>query len=101
MHNFGSKSKLGRDCGDQRSDTDRCCGSEGSKIITSRQIGPEIREKPQVGNLLEMNQPIEAASSNSNSCGKAIEKDAVDPPQFVYLVDSKLMESMTKVEVFK
>ena len=48
-----------------------------------------------------MNQPIEAASSNSNSCGKAVKKDAVDPPQFVYLVDSKLMESMTKVEVFK
>ena len=48
-----------------------------------------------------MNRPIEASSSKSNSCGKAIEKDAVDPPQFVYLVDSKLMESMTKVEVFK
>ena len=48
-----------------------------------------------------MNRPIEASSSKSNSCGKAIEKDAVDPPQFVYLVDSKLMESMTKVEGFK
>ena len=48
-----------------------------------------------------MNRPIEASSSNSNSCGKAVKKDAVDPPQFVYLVDSKLMESMTKVEVFK
>ena len=48
-----------------------------------------------------MNRPIEASSSNSNSCGKAIEKDAVDPPQFVYLVDSKLRESMTRVEVFK
>ena len=44
-----------------------------------------------------MNRPIEAYSSKSNSCGKAIEKDAVDPPQFVYLVDSKLMESMTRV----
>jgi len=80
LHNSSSKSKLGLDCGDQRSDTDRCCGSEGSKIITNCQVGS-----------------IEASSSNSNSCGKAIEKDAVDPPQFVYLVDSKLMESMTRV----
>ena len=45
LHNSSSKSKLGRDCGDQSSDTDRCCGSEWGKIITSRQIGPEKREK--------------------------------------------------------
>ena len=44
LQNSSSKSKLGRDCGDQRSDTDRCCGSEWGKIITSRQIGPEKRE---------------------------------------------------------
>ena len=47
-----------------------------------------------------MNRPIEASSSKSNSCGKAIEKDAVYPPQVVYLVDAKLMESMRRVEVF-
>ena len=49
---------------------------------------------------MEMNRPIEASSSKSNSCGKAIEKDAVYPPQVVYLVDAKLMESMRRVEVF-